>query len=461
VKLTIKYKLFLTILAAVLCVIVGMLLLMQWSFNRGFLRYVNNLETQHIAQLAANLETAYAQQGDWRFLEHDRRQWVEMLLSALPEEGPAPPPHIVRRIERRLFLLDRDHQLLIGDPRRAQSAEISELHLGDQVIGYLGFKPRERLVEDRHLEFLRSQRRAFLLIALVMGAAAALLAFPLAHHLVRRIRILTGATHALAAGDFATRIEITSQDELGQLASDFNRLATALEKNEQDRRQWVADISHELRTPLAVLRGEIEALQDGVRSISPEALRSLHGEVHRLTRLVDDLYQLSLADVGALKCAAEPVALGELVTECLASFAPQLAESRIEVTLHDRSHGREVEGDTTRLHQLFDNLLTNSLRYTDPGGQLEIRVEIEDTQLAVHLLDSAPGVTEGQLEKLFERLYRVEDSRNRISGGAGLGLAIARSIAKAHHGSLTAQPSPLGGIWMTASFPLRAEGETQ
>jgi len=461
VTLTIKYKLFITILAAVLGVIVGMLLLMQWSFNRGFLRYVNTLEGQHITQLASSLEEAYARHGEWGFLQRDRRQWIEMLMRSLPEERPAPPPHQMRRIERRLFLFDAHQQLLLGDPRRSQGVELTELHQDGQRVGYLGFKPRERLVEDRHLEFIRSQRRAFMLIALAIGATAALLAFPLAHHLVRRIRILATGTHALAAGNFATRIDVSSQDELGQLASDFNRLAAALEKHEQERRQWVADISHELRTPLAVLRGEIEALQDGVRSTSPEALRSLHGEVQRLTRLVDDLYQLSLADVGGLTCESAPVALGELLTECLASFAPQLANNRIEVTLHDRSHGQIIEGDEARLHQLFDNLLTNSLRYTDPDGQLEVRIEIENTQLAVHLLDSAPAVPTVHLDRLFERLYRVEDSRNRTSGGTGLGLAIARSIAEAHHGTLTAQASPLGGLWMTARFPLGAPGEQQ
>jgi len=444
----------------VLGVIVGMLLMMQWSFNRGFLRYVNTLESQHITQLASSLESIYARQQGWEGLDRNRRQWINLLLSSLPEEGPAPPPHVARRIERRLFLLDANHRLLIGDARRIQNAELTKLHHDGQLIGYLGFKQRERLVEDRHLEFIRSQRRAFLLIALAIGTAAALLAFPLAHHLVRRIRLLAGATHELAAGHFSTRIAVTSQDELGQLASDFNRLAVSLEKNEQDRRQWVADISHELRTPLAVLRGEIEALQDGVRSSSPETLRSLHGEVQRLTRLVDDLYQLSLADVGALNCQSEPLPLGALVAECLDYFRPQLEENHITLTLCDDSDDLQIEGDTARLQQLFDNLLTNSLRYTDPGGELEVRIEATAKQLAVHMLDSAPSVPTAQLERLFERLYRVEDSRNRASGGAGLGLAIARSIAEAHHGTLTAQRSPLGGLWMTATFPLYKPGES-
>jgi two-component system sensor histidine kinase BaeS len=277
----------------------------------------------------------------------------------------------------------------------------------------------------------------------------------LARRLVRPIRALASATHRLAAGQFDIRVPVGSSDELGHLARDFNSLAVTLEKNEQARRQWVADISHELRTPLAVLRGEIEALQDGIRQPTPDSVRSLHGEVLRLSRLVDDLYQLSLSDLGALTYRKENLDVAELLTEALTSYRPELAQKEIRLTLELPRRGTaKVFGDPERLHQLFANVLDNALKYTDAGGALAIRLDVGDGQARLDFQDSAPGVPESKLERLFDRLYRVETSRNRAAGGAGLGLAICRNIVEAHAGRITAQPSPLGGVWIRITLPL-------
>ncbi|HEY6009101.1 MAG TPA: ATP-binding protein, partial [Geobacteraceae bacterium] len=245
-------------------------------------------------------------------------------------------------------------------------------------------------------------------------------------------------------------------DELGRLAEDFNSLAMTLEQNEKARRQWVADISHELRTPLAVLRGEIEALQDGVRQANPETIHSLHGEVLRLGRLVDDLYQLSLSDVGALTYRKEELDLTELLDEALAAFGPEFTQKGITLTAHIPRDGRAVVfGDPARLHQLFANLLDNALKYTDSGGELIIRLVCDEARARLDFQDTAPGVSPYDLERLFDRLYRVEASRNRAAGGAGLGLAICRNIVEAHAGTITAQPSPLGGVRIILTLPLQ------
>jgi two-component system, OmpR family, sensor histidine kinase BaeS len=284
---------------------------------------------------------------------------------------------------------------------------------------------------------------------------AAGLSLPLANRLVRPVKALAAATGRLAAGEFATRVPVASADELGQLARDFNVLALTLEKNEQTRRQWVADISHELRTPLAILRGEIEALQDGVRQPTPESINSLHGEALRLGRLVEDLYQLSLSDLGALTYHKEELDLAVVLTAALAHYRPELTGKRIALTAEiPRAGAAVVFGDPERLHQLFANLLDNAVKYTDQGGKLEVRLTCRDHEATIDLADSAPGVPESELERLFDRLYRVESSRSRDAGGAGLGLAICRNIVLAHTGTITAHPSPLGGVLIRIALPL-------
>lgn len=467
-KIGIKYRLFLAILAAAGLAVVCMFVIMHWSIDRGFLRYVDSLEQTRLALLAERLEESYAGRGSWDFLKNEPGQWRRLLAASMPEEEappgregaegrrpPGPPPHMGRGFAVRVVLLDAGKTPVVGPADVPGTIELKTLRHRDRVVGYLGLLPRRRLSDERQLRFLKEQKLALSLVAGMVVLLAAGLSLPLANRLVRPIRALAAATNRLAAGEFATRVPVASSDELGHLARDFNALALTLEKNEQARRQWMADISHELRTPLAVLRGEIEAIQDGVRQSSPAAIRSLHGEVMRLARLVDDLYQLSLSDLGALTYRKEELDLAEVLAEALDSFRPDFA--RKEIALRAELPGREefpLFADRERLRQLFANLLGNTLKYTDPGGALEVRLEQKGGLATVHFRDTPPGVPEAELERLFDRLYRVEGSRSRASGGAGLGLAICRNIVLAHEGSIAALPSPLGGVWIKVELPL-------
>ncbi|MGH6913809.1 MAG: ATP-binding protein, partial [Geminicoccales bacterium] len=206
----------------------------------------------------------------------------------------------------------------------------------------------------------------------------------------------------------------------------------------------IADIAHELRTPLAVLRGEIEALQDGVRPLGRDALDSLAGDTARLSRLVEDLHTLSLSDLGALSYHKEPVDLAEVANEVLDERRVRTKGLKLEKDLQPAP----LMGDADRLGQVFSNLLENSLRYTDPPGQ----IRVSSGNGFVLWEDSSPGVPEADLPKLTGRLYRVEGSRSRNGGGSGLGLAIARAIVEAHGGTLAASASLLGGLRIELRF---------
>ncbi|GFO68273.1 two-component sensor histidine kinase [Geomonas limicola] len=484
-KLMIKYRLFLAMLAATGAVVLCMFLIMQWSIGRGFLAYVNTIEKERVDRLAQVLEQSYATKGSWDFLRDDPGQWFSLIDSTLPREligaepperrerrmarraqilkergftsltSQQPPPHAPHRFESRVVLLDASYRRVAGPASIPERVTLKKLSNDDTVVGYLGLLPRLRLTERHQLVFVQQQQLAMALIAGVMLLVSAAISLPLANRLVHPIKKLAASLHRLASGAFETRVTVGPLDELGQLARDFNTLALSLEKNEQARRLWVADISHELRTPLSILRGEIEAIQDGVREAGPESMRSLHSEVLRLSRLVDDLYQLSLCDIGALSYRKSDQDLVPLLDDSVGSFVSEFEQKGITLTAElPSARPCRIFADPIRLQQLFDNLLDNSLKYTDPGGKLVVRLECHTDRALVTLSDSAPGVTPQELERLFDRLYRVESSRNRALGGAGLGLAICKSIVEAHEGTIDALPSPLGGILIRIELPI-------
>jgi two-component system sensor histidine kinase BaeS len=481
----------LTLITAVSVVVIGMFFLIQYTFDLGFLKYVNTIEAERFEILTANLETSYAKEGDWGFLRSNYRLWGKFLDNSLPEDSrnsrrqnfaepkrPAgqhrppvklrpdmasrppshEPPESPRLFEHRIVLMDSDRNILFGPFEHPDAMKIKPLQHANEDIGYLGLILQKHLIDDLQLRFVKEQKKSFGIIALIMACLAAMLSLPLAKQMVKRLKALAGATHKLTAGHYDTRLDAGAADELGQLTHDFNTLAITLEQNEQLRRQWVGDISHELRTPLSVLQGEIEALQDNIRPATPEALGSPHSEVMRLKRLVDDLFQLSMSDIGALTYRKKDLNLTLFMDEAMESFRHEFAKKNISITkAWPAEHEFTLFGDPDRLHQLFDNLLNNSVKYTDPGGHIDLKLTLTNDTATIILQDSAPGVDSTEIKKLFDRLYRVESSRNRASGGAGLGLAICKNIVEAHGGTITAEPSESEGLLIKIKLPL-AEG---
>jgi len=280
------------------------------------------------------------------------------------------------------------------------------------------------------------------------------LAIPLSFLLVRRIRKVTRATRKLVKGEFSYRIQDTSQDELGQLATYFNELAQTLEATDSARKRWIADISHELRTPLAVTSGEIEAMIDGIRPATEQNLRSALEEIKHLNRLIDDLYQLTNADIGALHYHKAPLDLGALVVNELAHFQSAATQAGLSLKYTSTASDIMLPADASRLKQLLHNLINNALKYTDAPGEIRVSLAQENKHAVLCIEDTAPGVPPESVSKLFDPLYRVESSRSRKTGGSGLGLAICRQIVLGHQGLIKAQPSALGGMKITIHLPL-------
>ncbi|MNS36087.1 Signal transduction histidine-protein kinase BaeS [compost metagenome] len=426
-KIGITGKLFMAIFATCMLVLITMHWGVRISFERGFIDYIKNSNEQRINMLSEALEEQYSRHGNWVFLRNNDQVIYQIMRSfeqnsdsshsgPVPKEGPRHP-----------------------------------IRYNNEIVGWVITTPIERLTRNTDISFDQQQRRTSWMIVALSTLLAAAVTWLMSRGLLAPVKRLVAGTHRLAAGDFSTRVAVSSQDELGRLAHDFNQLATSLEKNEQMRRAVMADVSHELRTPLAVLRGELEALQDGVRQPTAASLGSLQAEVSTLTKLVDDLHQLSLSDLGALAYRKSQVDCVHLLQIAVASFRERFHAKGLDIVTQLPEQA-PLFGDPDRLNQLFNNLLENSLRYTDAGGKLEIGAQTQPGRLLIYWQDSAPGVNDDQLARIFERFYRTEGSRNRASGGSGLGLSICQNIVEAHNGSIYAQHSPLGGVRITVEF---------
>ena len=273
----------------------------------------------------------------------------------------------------------------------------------------------------------------------------------------RPLSQLTAATNALAAGDLSRQVPVTSADELGRLANDFNQMARALELSESQRRQLLADTAHDLRTPIAVMRSHLEAMLDGVFPMTTENLAAIHEETLHLGRLVEDVRLLSLAETGQLPLEKKPVDLQELAGQVVSAFAP-LAEADGVQLDSDLQQVPTITADGARLHQVLANLISNALRfaplgYPDPPA-VTVTLQPGDGQVFITISDTGPGLTAEQQARVFDRFWRSDAARDRQGGNSGLGLAISKSIVEAHGGTITVHAAPDEGATFTISLPL-------
>jgi signal transduction histidine kinase len=305
-------------------------------------------------------------------------------------------------------------------------------------------------------DFVDRLRWSLVLAGGAGALAAALTALLAGRYITRRLRALSEGARAIAAGDLSRRVGDSSDDELGELAAAFNRMAESLAGQEEARQRLVADIAHELRTPLAVLQAEIEALQDGVTRPTAKQLGSLHDETELLARLVDDLRTLSLADAGQLSLQRREHDLGGIVERAAAAVAGQAGEKGVRLELAVNGDLPAVTVDADRIAQVLRNLLTNALRHTEAGGRVAVGARAQAGRVVVEVTDSGAGIPPEALPHVFERFYRADPSRSRATGGSGLGLAIAAQLVRAHGGDIAVRSLPGQGSTFSFWLPVSA-----
>jgi two-component system, OmpR family, sensor histidine kinase BaeS len=478
-------RLFLVIAGVGAVAVVAVLLAQQQAFRRGFVDYLNTLEARQAEAIRDRLVVYYRDDPDWWSMRQDPRRWGEVSGLQLPPRRPRPedllqdggpprfdPPPLRDEARRvgpqprpprgpaidfagRLQLFDAEGTLVVGPPRIPPDAKLARwpIEVDGATVGELRLATMRAPVAELDREFALSQTRRGLWTAALLLPLALLAAYSFARLALRPLAQFARGFHALASGRFETRVDATRRDEFGELAGDFNHLADALARQRDSQRAYIADVAHELRTPIAILRGELHALEDGVRKLDHAAVESLSGEVARLTRLVEDLHLLAQSDVGALSYRMQRVDLNGLLHDLAATWSAQFERAGLAFHADLRDGPAWVDGDDDRLQQLFGNLLANSLCYTDAPGRVTLSLQRDGRDWHVVVADSAPGVPSDALPRLFDRLYRVDASRARSHGGAGLGLAIAERVVAAHRGRIGASASALGGLAVSVGLP--------
>ena len=437
----------------ILVAVVATYLLANWVTADHFHLYISKGSQLHTLRLAPLLADYYAQTGSW--------QDVESLLEAswsVPMMGPPsmrPGGLTGRRIwimERimsdRLILADATGRVVADTGGELVGQELSEAERQDgvtimmdgQQVGTLIAAPIEPSGQPTlEGEFLRSVNRSLLLAGLAAGVIALVMGSFLFLQITAPLRALTAAARRIAVGDLSQRVEVRSQDELGEVGHAFNAMAESLARAEELRRNMVADVAHELRTPLSIIQGNLEALLDGIFPPTPENIAAIHEESMLLSRLVEDLRELALVEAGQLAIKKEPTQVEELIQRATGNLRPQAAEKGIELVTDLPAALPPVQADSHRLEQVLRNLLINALRYTPAGGRITVTVRGMDGGVQVRVADTGPGIPPADLPYVFERFWRSDKARSRAHGQTGLGLAIAKQLVEAHGGRIWAE----------------------
>ena len=293
--------------------------------------------------------------------------------------------------------------------------------------------------------FVESYHKSLWWIGFLFAGMGLVVSYFLSGNITRPLRQLSQAAEKIRQGHLKQEVPVETQDEVGQLAAVFNQMSAELAANESNRQEFLANIAHELKTPLAVLQGHLESMLDGVEEPEPEKLFSMQEEVMRLTRLVGDLRDLSLAQVHQLELHLQPVDLGEKAERAAELLEPLLEEKRLHFVKNMAPSLPVRQLDPDRVNQILYNLITNAIRYTHPGTAILLQTEPVGKRVRLIIADEGPGIAPEDLDHIFEQFYRGDKSRNRASGGSGIGLSLAKSFVEAQGGTITARNRKEGG----------------
>jgi two-component system, OmpR family, sensor histidine kinase BaeS len=456
--------------------------LAAWNLQRGFSDYLLAREQTRLEGLVQRLETQLAGLPPGTDIRW-RQEWQTALRDFGASEGatlPRRPPPLGPDADgpqsdarplpggpegfgARASLFSVQGERLAGR-LLADGAEFFELPVraNGATVALARLRKPARVPNSVEANFIARQYAGIVALAVVLMLLAAVAGHVAAARWVKPLLAVRRATMDIAGGARHVVLDESRADEIGDVMRDVNRMGLSLARLEQSRRRWTAEIAHELRTPLSVLRGEIEALVDGVRPTTPLAIKSLHEEVLRLTRLVDDLHTLSVSDLGSLALRPAPVDVVELVRLAQKRVADRVQRAghrlTVTVTVPEPVPGAETglmaPWDEQRIAQVLDNLLGNSIRHTQAPGCIAMDLSYRDELAIIRIDDSAPGVPEADLARIFEPLFRADPARS--GEGSGLGLAIVRAIVEAHGGRITAGASELGGLRVRVQLPLAA-----
>lgn len=466
-RLTTHQQLFLAIAGTGVFLVIVVLLGVRSYFLQNFSDYLAEQEQRRLQQVAVVLseyyETVHRQMParvQQAFSERDR--WRQV-IQAIQRDSLINPERV--NLDPELSFSALTLETLSGE--RIFGAEIRTpvtvfVLAEGEIIATLSTELPTSQMQPLDQVFRQQQMQSFLWAGALALIVAAFVAWFVATRLRARLALLKRTTQAIAAGDYTGELSprllgSEQRDDIAELARALQSMAATLNQNEQQRRAFMADIAHELRTPLTVLKGELEAVEDGIRQPDKVLCARLQQQTEQLARLVSDIDTLAQAQAGGMHYQRQTVDLQRWLEEQVRQWQALAEQRKLQLSLAIDEAPVMVKADTSRLQQALQNLLQNSVRYTQSSeanpGQIRVSLSATPTHAEICVEDSAPGVAAEHLAHLFERFYRTDSHRHRQHGGSGLGLAISRQIVQAHHGSIYAEPSELGGLKVTITLP--------
>jgi signal transduction histidine kinase len=476
VRLTLAFAL------VILVTVTAVAILADLTAGQAFRQYLSYTDIARFQNLTDRLAEHYQANGSWEGVD-------ELLRQVRIVSGPLPPPVMDGRpgtIDWRddrfqIILADADGRVVYEGPHgnpgrklsRDERAAAQDLLVEGEVVGQVVVSRPAQSAIFGPLEQVFVTRLRWLLAAgaLLAGALGVLLGLALSRNLTAPLRRLAHAAQAVAYGDFSRRVEVEGSAEMSEVAQAFNEMTAALEQLERQRQNMVADIAHELRTPLSVLQGSLRAILDDVYPLDKSEISRLYDETRLLSRLVDDLRELALADTGQLCLNVQPTDATQVIGATAESLA-LVAEAR-EVRLSTRAPGGlpAVQADPDRLAQVLRNLLVNALRHTPAGGEVTVTAALSADNMEIAVIDTGEGIASEDLPRVFDRFWRADPARARAgratpshnlaggdsvrwAGGSGLGLAVAKSLVEAQEGRIWAESKPGQGSTFRFTLPL-------
>lgn len=461
-----------------------------WNLHAGFGAYLAASEKNRLEQLGHFVEQKIIQAGGVQALgnllnadpkkimdefavqqgeppRNNNQSNIKTNSQNNPQGNRPPPPHSLQ-IEQRLALVSMNNEILFASPKMRQSNAINDFQKivrqpividGHQIaeLRMLKIDPPSSGLER---QFLHQQYWGIGGAAILLSLFAIIIGTQGARQLVRPLKQIEHATNRIANGELAVRLNVDRQDEIGELQTNVNRMAQALQRLEGARRRWLADISHELRTPLAILRGEIDAVRDQVRTLDMNTITSLSEEVERLNHLIDDLHLLSMSDLGMLKVDFIEINAVQLVHTSVKRFTQRALQAGIDlVFIAPPNDTILVNWDVQRIEQVIANVVDNALRYTyksDVTKQpslVRLMLEQQSDVCIIWIENTPPTMNKEQAARLFDPFYRTPNTERQAAQGSGLGLTICATLVAAHQGKISTFESDLGGLGIKITLP--------
>ncbi len=451
--------------ALVILVTVGAIaLLADLTAGQVFRQYLSYSDVAQFQNLQDRLAEYYVENGSWQGVDSFLRQ-VRIVPAPMAGQMPGRRPGTIAWGDNRFFLIlaDADGQVVRDEPpgqpgrklSRDEEAAAQEIMVGDTVVGQLVIvRPMQSAIFGP-LERAFVTRLRWLLVsgALLAGALGVLLGVVLSRSLTAPLRRLATAAKAVADRDFSRRVRVEGSVEMAEVAEAFNEMTEALESSERQRQNMVADVAHELRTPLSVVQGNLRAILDDVYELDKTEISRLYDETRLLSRLVDDLRELALADAGQLRLTLRPTDLAPVIRDSIDNLALGAEAQEVSLFASLPDDLPAVQADPDRVSQVLRNLLVNALRYTPAGGTVTVDAGSAGGMVEVAVADTGAGIDPRDLPHIFERFWRADPARVRM-GSTGLGLSIAQSLIEAQGGRIWAESAPGQGSTFRFTLPV-------